>query len=85
MHDIKAAGGIEALEALRARTHNESVQTAALEALVALQVRLPHIRFVSFLDMWPGSVMPCPCEHLAHCHAVCVICRRSQLCSLWCT
>jgi hypothetical protein len=37
MHDIKAAGGIEALEALRARTHNEFVQTAALEALVALQ------------------------------------------------
>lgn len=51
MHDIKAAGGIEALEALRARTHNEFVQTAALEALVALQVRLPtHMIAVSFLD-----------------------------------
>lgn len=40
MHEIKAAGGIEALEALRERTHHESVQIAALEALVALQVRL---------------------------------------------
>jgi hypothetical protein len=55
MHDIKAAGAIEALEALRARSHNEFVQVAALEALVALQVRLSqHSVLVWFLTCHSG-------------------------------
>jgi hypothetical protein len=65
LHEIKAAGAIEALEALRARTHNESVQIAALEALVALQVSLCCMQ-------WLYLTWACAVQTL-HCQGACAI------------
>lgn len=70
MQQIKAAGGVEALGRLRARTQHESVQIAALEALVALQESLCEAAPVGGLCAVPSlcrrySLAPHLCKQCA--------------------